>query len=197
MENKITETKYSWCINGDFIEKGSMSNRVFGIKEELDWMRRQSEYALFASKYKLRYDLKRGEIYQIDWGINVNAEFSSISYGVVIADSSPFNPMVFMCPIRARKTNFGMTPRNAVELGIIPELKNAYPFIALVNQIRPIDKLRILQDGKTMDEINQYDSELNDPANDELLFDNVPVVPEDKINMILKLYVNMVLEGDK
>ena len=196
MENKITDIKYSWTINEEYISRGSIPNRALGSKEQLDWMRRQSEYVIFGSKYKLRYSLKKGEIYQVDWGINVNSEFSSISYGVVVSDSSAFNPMVLMCPLKGKKSNYGMTSRNSVELGIIPELRNAYPFNALVNQIRPIDKLRILRQGKTMDEINQETSEFNDPSNDEPLFKSVPRLSEDKISTIIKVYLTMVMEGD-
>ena len=195
MENKVNDSKYSWIINEEYVSKGSMSNKVLGIKEELDWMRRQSEYAMFGSKYRLRYNLKKGEIYQVDWGINVNSEYSAISYGVVVADSSPYNPLVLMCPLKSKKAIFGITSRNSVELGIVPELRKAFPFVALVNQIRPIDKLRILRQGKTMDELNQASPELNDPSCDEPLFEDVPNLPEEKINMIIKVYVNMILEG--
>ena len=196
MDNKITDSKYSWAINEEYVTKGIMPNKILGIKEELDWMRRQSEYAIFGSKYKLRYDLKRGEIYQVDWGINVNSEFSSISYGVVVADSSPFNPLVIMCPIKCKKAFFGMTSRNSVELGLIPELKRSHPYIALVNQIRPIDKLRILRQGKTMDELNQESPELNDPSCDEPLFEEVPTLSEERVATIIKLSLNIVMEGN-
>ena len=54
MDNKITDSKYSWAINEEYVTKGIMPNKILGIKEELDWMRRQSEYAIFGSKYKLR-----------------------------------------------------------------------------------------------------------------------------------------------
>lgn len=195
MENKQL-SKFSFIVNEDFIHKGGMSNRLIGIKEELDWMRRQSEYAIFSSKYKLRYDLKRGEIYQIDWGININNEFSSVSYGVVVTDSNIYNPLVLVCPLKSKKGNYGLTSRNSVELGIMPELKKELPFNALVNHIRPIDKVRILIDGKTMDEINQTEGQFNDPENEIENSKCVSKLSDDKMNMIIKMYINMIVNGD-
>ena len=62
MENNNQVSKYAYIINDEYIEKGGISSRLYGIKEELDWMRRQSEYAIFSAKYKLRFNLKRFKI---------------------------------------------------------------------------------------------------------------------------------------
>ncbi|MCQ2814745.1 MAG: type II toxin-antitoxin system PemK/MazF family toxin [Bacilli bacterium] len=75
----------------------SEGGRYGGMRDQLDWMKRQMEYITFSEQYKLRYNLKRGEIYEIDWGLNVNAEFSNRHYGVVLMDSNEFNPLVIVC----------------------------------------------------------------------------------------------------
>lgn len=118
-----------------------MIHRNSGIREELEWIKRQLEYASFAERCKTRYDLKRGEIYEIDWGVNVNAEFSSRHYGVVVADSDPMNPLVMVCPLKTNHT--GAHPKSDVDLGCIPEINENHPTVAVVNQIRTLDKLRI------------------------------------------------------
>ena len=197
MENNNQINKYGLTINEEYVSKGGASNKLLGIKEELDWMRRQSEYAMFSAKYKLRFNLKRGEIYQIDWGINVNHEFSSIGYGVVVADSSQYNPLVLMCPLKCKKSNYGITSRNCVELGYIPELKRQLQFIAVVNQIRPIDKIRILTDGKTIDEMNREGGNFNDPEAIQVVDKQLLNLSEEKLNMIIKMYISMVLDGDE
>ena len=196
MENNNQVSKYAYIINDEYIEKGGISSRLYGIKEELDWMRRQSEYAIFSAKYKLRFNLRKGEVYQIDWGINVNHEFSSIGYGVVLANSSQYNPLVLMCPLKAKKSNYGLTSRNVVELGFISELKRDLQFIAVVNQIRPIDKIRILDNGKTIDELNRNGGVLNDSEGLQMVEKQLLNLPEDKVNMIIKMYINMIIEGD-
>ena len=125
-----------------FADYGSkLALRQNGMREQLDWIRRQLEYFSFAEKYSLRYDLKQGEIYEFDWGLNVNAEFSNRHYGVVMVDSDVFNPLVTICPL---KTNHGsMCPRSDVDLGIIECLNTSKSTFAVVNQVRTIDKLRL------------------------------------------------------
>ena len=115
--------------------------RQNGMREQLDWIRRQLEYFSFAEKYSLRYDLKQGEIYEFDFGLNVNAEFSNRHYGVVMVDSDVFNPLVTICPL---KTNHGsMSPKSDVDLGFINCLNSSKTTLAVVNQVRTIDKLRL------------------------------------------------------
>lgn len=115
--------------------------RQNGMKTQLDWIRRQLEYADFSEKYQLRYDLKRGEIYEFDWGLNVNAEFSNRHFGVVMVDSDEQNPLVTVCPLKSNHN--GINPKSDVDLGVIPELKTGNSTIAVVNQVRTIDKLRL------------------------------------------------------
>lgn len=125
-----------------FADYGSkLALRQNGMREQLDWIRRQLEYFSFAEKYSLRYDLKQGEIYEFDWGLNVNAEFSNRHYGVVMVDSDAFNPLVTICPL---KTNHGsMCPRSDIDLGVIDCLNTSKSTLAVVNQVRTIDKLRL------------------------------------------------------
>ena len=112
-----------------------------GMRAQLEWIKRQLEYASFSEKYSLRYSLKKGEIYEIDWGINVNAEFSHRHFGVVLADSDEFNPLVTVCPLKSNHK--GTNKKSDVDLGLIEELGTGNTTIAVVNQIRTIDKLRL------------------------------------------------------
>lgn len=117
-------------------------SRQEGLKSQLEWIKRQLEYADYSEKYTLRFDLKRGEIYEIDWGINVNAEFSNRHFGVVLVDSDIFNPLVTICPLKSRHSS-RINPKSDVDLGFIPELGTENSTIAVVNQIRAVDKLRL------------------------------------------------------
>ena len=121
---------------------GKNAIRQDGMRSQLDWIRRQLEYADYSDKYVLRYDLKRGEIYEIDWGINVNAEFSNRHFGVVLVDSDAANPLVTVCPLKSKHSSF-INPKSDVDLGYIPDLGNKISTVAVVNQIRSIDKFRL------------------------------------------------------
>lgn len=153
------------------ISKGVKYDSLVGIKSQLEWIKRQLEYVSFSEKYKIRYNLKRGEIYEFDWGYNVNVEFSNRHYGVVLADSNEYNPLVIVCPLKTNK--HGPHPRSDVDLGFVNGLKEGVKTLAVVNQIRSLDKMRlytktaIAEDGEMV---------------------QIPVLPIDKIQLILKAY---------
>ena len=127
--------------NENYYSSSKVAIKQSGMKNQLDWIKRQLEYADFSEKYSLRYDLKKGEVYEFDWGINVNAELSNRHYGVVLVDSDVFNPLVTVCPLKSNHS--GINPKSDVDLGFIPELGTQNNTIAVVNQVRTIDKLRI------------------------------------------------------
>lgn len=132
------------------IEEKSEENKVHLTQNEREenerqrkeWYRRNDEYSKFKEDHEIRYTLKKGEIYEIDWGVNVNAEFSNRHYGVVLENSAEYNPLVLVCPI---KTNHnGANRKSDVDLGIIEGISiNGTRSIAVINQIRSIDKMRI------------------------------------------------------
>ena len=114
-----------------------------GRTSQIEWMIKELEYLRIAREYELRYDLKRGEIYEIDFGLNVNSEFSNRHYGVVLVDSKPNNPLCLVCPLKTNHT--GGHIRSDVDIGIVEGLANNVSTLAIINQIRTIDKFRILR----------------------------------------------------
>ena len=157
-----------------------VSIRQDGMREQLDWIKRQLEYSSFSEKYTLRYDLKRGEIYEFDWGINVNAEFSNRHYGVVLADSDIFNPLVTVCPLKSNHN--GVHPKSDVDLGYVKGLNTGNSTIAVVNQIRTMDKLRIYMKraiGRKFTQLNENDFETEE---------TIMRLENSKLEMIINAY---------
>jgi mRNA-degrading endonuclease toxin of MazEF toxin-antitoxin module len=157
--------------------RGVKGEELTTMKQQLDWIRRQLEYASFSEKYKLRYNLKRGEIYEFDWGYNVNVEFSNRHYGVVLADSNEFNPLVIVCPLKTNK--HGPHPRSDIDLGFIPGLRDGVKTLAVVNQIRSLDKMRLYTKNAIAEGTEQLD---------------IPFLSLDKINLILLAYQTLLYE---
>ena len=158
-----------------------VSIRKEGMRDQLDWIKRQLEYASFTDKFELRFDLRRGEIYEFDWGINVNAEFSNRHYGVVLVDSDAKNPLVTVCPL---KTNHGSVHAESdIDLGEVEAIRNSKNTIAVINQIRTLDKVRIYTKRSIDNGSNSriYDSVFN---NDIV----IRRLENDKFLMILKAY---------
>lgn len=155
-----------------------------GMREQLDWIRRQLQYYSFSDKYRLKYDLKRGEIYEIDFGININAEFSNRHFGVVLADSDANNPLVTVCPLKSNKGS--VNSRSDVDLGQVKDLRSINSTVAVVNQIRTVDKLRIYMKRSICRPIYH----LSD--SDYVTNDTIMRLENDKMNMIINAYLNYI-----
>lgn len=111
------------------------------LKMQLEWVKRQLEYITFQEEFEPIMDLKKGEIYEFDFGVNVNCEFSHRHYGLVLADSHPGNPLVTVVPLKTNR--FGANKNSDVNLGILDELVSAKETLAVINQIRTLDKMRM------------------------------------------------------
>ncbi len=139
----IDNYKYHYEVKREskYVPTSEKDNALDNVREQLDWIRRQLEYASFTEKFRVCFNLKKGEIYEFDWGINVNCEFSSRHYGVVLQDSDEKNPLVVVCPLKSNKK--GYVQRGNIDLGKIEGIPTPYTSIAVVNQIRTLDKVRI------------------------------------------------------
>ena len=160
--------KFAYMLKEDIRERnnafpyssGPNPNRGITKINQIDWIRKMIEYIELSATYELRYILKMGEIYEIDFGVNVNSEFSNRHYGVVLVDSGPLNPLVLVCPLKTNHT--GGHYRSDVVLGVVKDLSETAQTIAVINQIRSVDKFRILrknQIGLKRFPINIYEEE--------------------------------------
>lgn len=116
-------------------------NQMNSLKMQLEWVKRQLEYISFAEQFSPSMHLKRGEIYEFDFGVNVNCEFANRHFGLVLADSHPGNPLVTVVPLKTNK--FGGNPESDINIGIIDELISTHETLAVINQIRSLDKIRL------------------------------------------------------
>ena len=131
----------SWR-SGETSKNGGLE-RKRGQFDVIGWLIRQNEYAKFAERNRVAVRLRAGEIYEVDFGINVNAEFSYRHYALVLADSLENNPLVLVCPLKSN--NKGAHPSSDINLGFINCLDSDHESLAVINQIRTIDKLRIFK----------------------------------------------------
>ncbi len=193
-ELKIVGKKFGHAPNNGFKAGTEFRGKRFTIEDQMDWLRRQKEYANIAEKVKTRYDLKKGEIYEFDFGINVNAEFSMRHYGVVMCDSSVFDPLVIVCPL---KTNHhGAHPRSDVDLGIIPSLDTNNPTVAVVNQIRSIDKFRLYTRNAIGTSIGEDGEVMSRNQISTCLDGKILKLDEKSMKRIMNLYLYILTYGD-
>ena len=124
-------------------KKNGGFERKKGQFDVIGWLIRQNEYAKYAERNKLLMTVRAGEIYEVDFGINVNAEFSYRHYALVLADSYDSNPLALVCPLKSNIK--GPHPASDINLGYIDALDSDHESLAVINQIRTIDKLRIFK----------------------------------------------------
>lgn len=135
--------------------------RKRGQNEMMSWLARQYEYAKASERYRLSYKLTAGEIYEIDFGINVNAELNYRHFGIVLVDSNESNPLALVCPIKSNHKGFH--PASDINLGYLQALDGENESLAIINQIRVIDKFRIFRNTSPR---NNY-GRLRDVESDE------------------------------
>ncbi len=111
------------------------------LKQQLEWVKRQLEYITYQEDYSPNLEMRVGDIYEFNWGVNVNCEFSNRHYGVVLVDSKANNPLVVVCPLKSNR--HGANPASDVNLGNISGIVTEHETLAVLNQIRSLDKLRI------------------------------------------------------
>lgn len=91
---------------------------------------------------------KRGEVVHVDFGLNAGSEFGGPHYGVVLKTSKKGDNIINVIPLKSATNKIDATERklnNKYEfsLGEIKGLKGES--IAIVNQIRPTSKMRIIK----------------------------------------------------
>ena len=162
-----------------FVQKSieqNPKNNVKQLKAQLEWIKRQLDYSEFSNSYKIKMSIKKGEIFEFDWGVNINAEFSNRHYGVVLKDSMEHEPLVLVCPLKTNK--HGAHPASDIDLGYIESLNSEHKTLAVVNQIRTLDKMRIFTRGAIGDS--------------DIYGVKIPTLDPKKVENILTAYFNLI-----
>ena len=98
-----------------------------------------------------------------------------------MADSDEHNPLVTVCPLKTNHS--GANPKSDLDLGYIDSLNTGKKTLAVVNQIRTVDKLRLYL--KRLIGIN--DSGANYSSNFEAKY-TIMRLENDKLERIVEAY---------
>ena len=138
---RLREPEEEFDIRVDQAIKRQQTLQIKGLRTQLEWLKRQIEYLTFADNHQSYFELHRGEVYEFDWGVNIGSEFSSRHYGVVLSYSSKNNPLVLVCPLKTNR--YGGNPSSDINLGYITDIISDSETLAVINQVRSLDKLRM------------------------------------------------------
>lgn len=100
----------------------------------------------FYRYYETRIDIKKGDVFLVRFAFECGNELNGNHFVVALLDSNPINQVVTVIPLKSAKGKI-LNPASDVMLGEIKGLKNGKEAIAIINQIRTIDKRRLFEPG--------------------------------------------------
>ena len=103
---------------------------------------RINQQIFFYRFFETRFAIKRGEIYLASFPIEFGSEIHGEHFVAAILDSNPLNPLVLVVPLKSEKDK-EVNPASDVRLGYIQGINNGKKTIAVINQVRAIDKRRL------------------------------------------------------
>lgn len=108
----------------------------------------------FYKYFETRFEIHRGDVFLARFEFECGHELTGNHYVVAILDSSKNNPLVTVVPIKSAKGR-EVNPASDILLGDIEGFKNSNGSIAVINQVRTIDKSRLL-DAVVLAHLNEF-----------------------------------------
>jgi len=138
-ENRFVRISNS--VEQDYDVIRAEKNQINSFQSIMDWFKRLYGYNSFLYTNTLKYRLKVGEVYEIDFGRNVGSELNDRHYAVVLHESSELSQNVLVCPLTTKFIDGG---ENAlINIGRLPDIVTVSDSYAKISQIRSVDKVRI------------------------------------------------------
>lgn len=114
--------------------KGDLAKKHTGILNQ----------QIFLYKYfETRFQVKQGEVYRASFPFEFGSEIHGDHFVVAVSDSRPLNPFVLIVPLKSKKEK-ELNPASDISLGFVSGINNGKLTVAIVNQVRSIDKRRLI-----------------------------------------------------
>ena len=108
----------------------------------------------FYRYFETRLAIKKGDVFLARFGLECGNELSGNHYVVALLDSNPISQVVTVVPLKSAKGR-SLNPASDIMVGEIENLNNSKEAIAVINQIRTIDKRRLF-DAQTISHLSKY-----------------------------------------
>ena len=101
---------------------------------------------IFAYKhFETSFAVKAGEVYLARFPLEFGTELHGDHFVAVLLDSAAVNPLMTVVPLKSERLK-DLNPASDIRLGIIKGINSGHRTVAVVNQIRSIDKRRLLSE---------------------------------------------------
>ena len=114
----------------------------------------------FYRYFETRLEIKRGDVFLARFAFECGNELNGDHFVAALLDSSPLSQVVTIIPLKSAKGR-PLNPASDILLGKIEGIENGKETIAVINQIRTIDKRRLF-DAEIIAHLERY-------FNDEML----------------------------
>ena len=101
---------------------------------------------IFAYKFfETIFEVEAGDVYLARFPLEYGSEIHGDHFVAVLLDSNPLNPLITVIPLKSEKGK-ELNPASDIRLGVIKGINNGRKTVAVINQIRAIDKRRLLSE---------------------------------------------------
>ena len=112
------------------------------------WLRRLKKY--WSSYSYPQFNTRIGEIYEVDFGMNVGTEFSGRHLAICLRDSSPSQETMLVVPLTTKFDSYNVSSEDMIRVpGVNGKTINAG--VAVGNAVH-VSKLRIFRVSKILEE---------------------------------------------
>ena len=118
-------------------------------------VKRFNGLVFFYRYFETRFDLNRGDVFTVYFDRGCGNELEGPHFAVALLKSEPNNQMVTIVPLHSEKEDRELNPASEILIGEIPGVTNSKRAVAMINQIRTIDKRRLFDKG-TIEHFDRY-----------------------------------------
>ncbi len=95
--------------------------------------------------FETSFAVKAGDVYLARFPLEYGTEIHGDHFVAVLLDSNKLNPLITVVPLKSEKLK-ELNPASDIRLGIIKGINSGHRTVAVINQIRSIDKRRLLSE---------------------------------------------------
>lgn len=187
MENKtISAVKRQRSLIYSYLDNENRNEYVSAINRAIFF------YRYFTTKI----DVKRRDVFKVRFDQGFGSELRGYHFVVAMQSSKEINQTVTVIPLSSVKETREYNSKSTIKIGVIEGIAGNKETVALINQIRTIDKVRLIGDKALENFVEQYCEKI-ERINGEFYIQNKEVyrLNEEQYQKILHAINNYLFVG--
>ena len=134
------EIKMVLCVSKRAIPLSIKANQQARLEENV-----YGNLAYFHNNYRTSFSIRKGDVILARFDGACGNEIQNPHFVVAINESKANNPLVTVVPLKSSKAGKELNPASDIVVGSIRGVLNDKETVAVINQIRTIDKCRLFE----------------------------------------------------